>query len=498
MSTARRSERLVLALLLSALPTLAQAQIPVREYADRRAMLATRIDSGVIIAFGGVEPVNYWPAFFQLPSFQYLTGFPETDAVLVMVKRPGGTTATMFVPKRSAVQARWMGNRTSVAAIAGRVPGVNGRDIADLAKVTDSLAKAGMRFYVVPDVQTIDYADQDSLTRGSRFLTTMRSRYPALAVHSLDSVVTALRGKKSAAEIALLRKATQVSVKAHQEAMKATGPGCGEWEIQALMEGTFRRMGGDRPGYGSIVGSGPNATILHYFEDSRVMNDGELLLIDAASSFDHYSSDVTRTMPVNGRFTPAQKEIYQLVRDAQEAFVRQIRPGSSMTVSRDSGRTVITNGLVRLGLIESADAAFDPMEGMRCPPTGCRQVSLFATHGYGGHGIGLEVHDPSQYDQDMKARPGDVFTVEPGLYIDPDFINRLPDTPRNRAMLARVRPAIEKYKWIGVRIEDAYALTERGLEWLSTGAPREIDEIEALMAKPGPELPGGGSCGIKS
>ncbi len=277
--------------------------------------------------------------------------------------------------------------------------------------------------------------------------------------------------------------------------MKATAPGCGEYEIQALLEGTFRRLGGDRPGYGSIVGSGPNATVLHYMEDSRVMREGELLLIDAAGAFDHYSADVTRTLPVSGRFTPEQRDIYQIVLDAQAAFVRQIRPGSSLPVSNDSGKAVVTKGLLRLGLIESAGATFDPPPGMPCPASGCSQHSLYALHGYGGHGIGLEVHDPAQYYQAAnRFQPGDVFTVEPGLYFSPELLASLPDTPRNRAMLAKIRPAFERYKGMGVRIEDDYALTASGLEWLSTGAPREIAEVEALMRQRVPELPGGGGC----
>jgi len=277
--------------------------------------------------------------------------------------------------------------------------------------------------------------------------------------------------------------------------MKAIAPSCGENEIQAVLDGTFRRFGGDRPGYGSIVGSGKNATILHYMKDNDVLHDGDLILIDAATSFDHYSADVTRTMPVNGKFSPAQRDIYQIVRDAQEAFVRQIKPGVAYQVPSDSGRAVITKGLIRLGLIESDSATVDP-PGVSCGPSGCPQRGLYAWHGYGGHGIGLEVHDPAQYyGPKGQFRVGDVFTVEPGIYVSPDDWAALPDTPRNRAMRAKIGPAFEKYKWIGVRIEDDYALTGSGLENLSVGAPREMNEIEALMREPAPDVPGGGKCG---
>ncbi len=477
------------------LPAPAPAQIAPDDYAARRAALAAPLDSGVVIAFGAVEPVNYWPTFFQLPAFQYLTGFSESDAALVMVKRKGAVTETMFVPPRDPMNERFNGVRSGAEDLQGKI-GIAGRDIAQLRPDIDSLANSGLPFYVVPDLQTGDYVTEDSLTRGARFLSVLRQTHPWLVMHLLDTTVARMRARKSPAEIALLRKAAEISARAHQEAMKATAPGCGENEIQALLDGTFRRLGGDRPGYGSIVASGPNALTLHYMEDSRVMQDGELILIDAATSFDHYSADVTRTLPVSGRYTPEQRDIYQLVRDAQEAYVRQIKPGASLSVVTDSGRQVVSKGLVRLGLIESAAATFDGPAGMRCPPEGCPQRGLYVYHGYGGHGIGLEVHDPVQYyDAPNEFRSGDVFTVEPGLYFSPSLLASLPDTPKNRAMLAKIGPAFKKYQGIGVRIEDDYALTDAGLEWLSAGAPREIVEVEALMRQREPALPGGGTCG---
>ena len=176
--------------------------------------------------------------------------------------------------------------------------------------------------------------------------------------------------------------------------------------------------------------------------------------------------------------------------------MRQVRPGVSARVADDAGRAVIERGLTRLGLIDSVGATFDGPPG-QCAPGGCAQVWLYAIHGFGGHGIGLDVHDPAQYyGRNGRFGVGDVFTVEPGLYIDPEDIAGLPDTPKNRALRAKIAPAVEKYKWIGVRIEDDYALTESGLENLSTLAPREINEIEALMREPRSELPGGGRCGV--
>jgi Xaa-Pro aminopeptidase len=500
----RRSSLAIL--FFACIPVLGAAQDPfpgpnerisLAEYAARRAELTKGIDSGVVLAFGEVEPVYNWPTFFQAPAFQYLTGLGESDAVLVMVKRNGATTSTVFVPTRTRMEERWIGARTPVAGLQSKI-GINGRAISGLDPLIDSLAKSGLRFYTVSDARASDYMSEDSLTRGSRFLARLRAAHPSLVTASLDSTVDRLRAKKSPTEIALLRKATQISARGHREAMKALAPGCRENEIQAVLDGTFRRLGGDRPGYGSIVGGGKNATILHYMEDNDVLRDGDLLLIDAATSFAHYSSDITRTMPVNGKFTPAQRDIYQLVRDAQEAFVQQIKPGVGVGVANSAGRAVIERGLTRLGLIDSVGARFDAPPGINCPPGGCPQVAMYALHGFGGHGIGLEVHDPAQYyGRDGKFGVGDVFTVEPGLYISPDDIAALPDTPRNRALRAKIAPAVEKYKWIGVRIEDDYAITPTGVENLSAGAPREISEIEALMAQPRTELPGGGRCGVR-
>ena len=476
------------------------AQVPAQEYAARRAALLGKIDSGVVIAYGEVEPVSDWPTFFQLPHFQYLTGFGESNAVLLMVKRSGSgsATQTMFVPQQADFMARVLGKRTPASDLQ-RVTGIDGRDIAGLGATVDSLVASGLPLYVVPDVHMADFAAEDSLSRGSRLVAQLRTAHPNVKVTSLDSIVNRMRAKKSAGEIALLRRAVDISTTAHVEAMKAVAPGCGEYEIQALLEGTFRRLGGDRPAYGSIVGSGPNANVLHYMADSRVMRDGELLLIDAATSFGHYAADVTRTMPVNGTFTSAQRELYQLVRDAQEAYVRPMKDGVKEMESALAARAVYNSGLLRLGLIESDSAKFDPQPGAHCPPDGCPQRALYAWHGYGGHGIGLEVHDPAQYyEGDMVFRAGDVTTVEPGLYVDLDFIGTLPDTPRNRAMRAKLAPAFAKYGGMGIRIEDDYLITPTGSEWLSKGAPREAAEIEATMKQRPPELPGGGTCRPKA
>lgn len=472
--------------------------ISLSEYAARRAELTKPIDSGVVLAFGAVEPVVFWPTFFQLPAFQYLTGFGESDAVLVLVKRKGLEASTMFVPTRGRFRERFLGSRTPPSEIESKM-GIKGRNITAFPAFVDSLANTGLPFYIVPDIHASDWVAEDSLTRGSRFLAQLRATHSWLVTSSLDSTVNRMRARKSPTEIALLRRAAQITTRAHREAMKATAPGCRENEIQSVLDGTFRRLGGDRPGYGSIVGSGRNSTILHYMEDNDVLHDGDLILIDAATSFEHYSADVTRTIPVSGKFTQPQRDIYQLVQAAQAAYVRQIKPGGAVKVANDSGQTVLRKGLVRLGLMESDSATFDPPQGLFCPPSGCPQLWMYAWHGSGGHGIGLEVHDPAQYYSPKgQFGVGDVFTVEPGIYVSPYDLVTFPDTPKNRAMRTKIGPAFERYKWIGVRIEDNYALTASGLENLSVGAPKEIKDIESLMHEGSRDLPGGGTCGSRA
>jgi Xaa-Pro aminopeptidase len=266
------------------------------EHAARRDSLVARLDSGVVIAFGGVEPVDYWPPFTQLPSFAYLTGHGEPNAALVLVKRGAGRTAMLFVPARDPRFEVFNGPRLGPADTEART-GLAGRPLAALRPTIDSLLDAGLPLYVVRDVHAAENTRADSLTRGARFVETLRRQRPTLQAQALDTTVLRLRARKSAGEIALLRRATEISAVGHREAMRVAAPGCSEGDLQAVLEGTFRRLGGERPGYGSIVGSGPNALVLHYVDNTRTMRDGELVLIDAATAYRGYSSDITRTFP---------------------------------------------------------------------------------------------------------------------------------------------------------------------------------------------------------
>jgi Xaa-Pro aminopeptidase len=453
-------------------PALA-AQVPQSEYAARRAALVARMPDAVLLALGAREPSKDYLTFHQSPDFQYLTGYREPDAALVMVKRSGQTTGWIFVQPREPAREVWTGRRNGSEG-ATRLTGLTARPIGSLTATLDSLIGSGLPLVVVGEM------GGDFMSADAQFVERLRRRHTQLQVTDASAAVRQLRGTKSAAELALLRKAAEITVLAHQEAMRAIEPGMNEFEIQSLIEYTFRRNGADRPGFATIVGSGPNSTILHYNADDRFMQTGEVVVMDIGALYRGYSADVTRTVPVNGRFTPEQRAIYQIVRDAQAAAERQAKVGGATQAMDDSSRAVLAAGLARLGLIESPNAAFDAVEGTCVQPVqgGCSQLSLYYMHSL-GHGIGLEVHDPDQY-YGGRIQPGSAFTLEPGIYVGADVLDHLLDTPRNRALIAKLRPAVQRYANIGVRIEDDYLVTDRGVEWVSR-APREIEEIEALM-----------------
>ncbi len=477
----RRGWRVALALLaLAARATALRAQIPASEFAARRDSVAAHLDSGVVIAFGGRTPVTDFGPFYQLPAFRYLTDYPEPDAALVVVVRGGRPAATLFVTPIEPRRAMYYGRRPDSAAVA-RTLGLTSRPFAALAAVVDSLVAAGGPVYQLADYGDADFAQQDSLTRGRAFVAGLVARHPGLVVRDAHPVVDALRAHKSPAELALLRRAAEVSSAGHRAVLRLTDAKY-EYDLQAALESTFLRLGGARPAYGSIVGSGERGTQLHYMRDRGPLRPGELVVMDAATEYEGYAADVTRTIPVSGAFTAAQRTIYQLVRDAQAAAERNSRPGRSAVAAQDSSVAVRAAGLARLGLIDSVNATMDPPWAADCArtPQQCRQSQLWMIHGI-SHGLGLAVHDPAQYyTGDRTFRVGDAFTIEPGLYVSRAFLDALPDTPRNRAWIARVRPVVDRYSGTGVRIEDDYAITQAGLERLST-APREVGEIEALM-----------------
>jgi Xaa-Pro aminopeptidase len=458
------------------------AQIPEREYAARRDSLAKRVDSGVVIGFGGRTPITDFGPFHQLPAFHYLTNFDEPDAAFVMVVRHGVGTLTLFITPAEPRSAFYYGWRPDSAAVR-RIHALTARPFASLSVVADSLAATGLPLYTLNDFEDADFARADSLTRGRAFVRSVAERHAGLVVKDAHPLVDQLRARKSAAEVALLRRAAEISSEGHRATMVAAVPQH-EYELQAVLEYNFTRLGGTRPAYGSIVGSGQNGTQLHYMKDRGATKAGDLVVMDAATEYEGYAADITRTIPVSGTFTTEQRKIYQLVRDAQAAAERNSKPGRSAQMAQDSSVVVRARGLAAIGLIESEEATFDPPWQANCDrtPAACKQANFWMIHGI-SHGLGLAVHDPAQfYYDDRVFKPGDAFTIEPGIYVSARMLDALPDTPKNRVFIAKVKPIVARYENTGVRIEDDYIITETGLERISS-APREIAEIEALMKR---------------
>jgi Xaa-Pro aminopeptidase len=465
-------------LVLTALP--AAAQIPATEFAAPRDSLAARIDSGVVVAFGGRTLVQDFGTFFQLPAFHYLTNFDEPDAAFVMVVRQKKGQSTLFLSPINARTAFYYGRRVDSAS-SRAATGIVGRPFSSLRGVLDSLAGAGLPFYTLADFEDADFARADSLTRGQVAMRDLAARHPGLVVRDAHGIVNQLRARKSPAEQALIRKAAEISSEGHRAAMLTANPRH-EYELRAALEYTFTRLGAERPAYGSIVGAGVNGTQLHYMKDTDPARPGDIVVMDAAAEYRGYAADITRSIPVSGTYTPEQKQIYQLVRDAQDAAERNSKPGMKASAAQDSSVVVRAKGLAALGLTQGVDSTFDPPWPVDCGQqrSQCLQSNLWMIHGI-SHGIGLAVHDPVQASfGDRTYRIGDAFTIEPGIYISTRSLDALPDTPKNLAIIAAVKATVKKDENTGVRIEDDYIITEKGLERISL-VPREIAEIEALM-----------------
>lgn len=456
------------------------AQLPVAEFAARRDSLVRAFPDGVILALGAPEPVPDYVPFRQHPYLFYFTGFTEPGAALVIVKKGTERRELLFVQGRDPAREVWTGARLGVAGVRPRL-GLEGRDAANLSTVLDSLLAIHRTLHVLGDIGS----RMTERSLHDQFIDGLRTANPKIEVVDARREANRLRGRKSPAELERIRIASELSAQGHLAAFAAVQPGVAEFTLQAIAEATWRQAGGDGPAYGSIVGSGPNATTLHYNRSERVAQAGEVIVLDMATSYDGYAADITRTVPVSGRFSPAQREIYDVVLGAQVAAERQIRLGGQARAMTDSATAVLRNGLARLGLIESPEATYDC--GTAQQPRTCPQLQLFYMHGL-GHGIGLVVHDPEQYTLTGTFGIGSAFTIEPGIYVRENLLTILPDTPGNRRMAAKIAPAVARYANIGVRIEDDYLVTPAGVERVSAAVPREIEGIEALLAKPRPPL----------
>jgi Xaa-Pro aminopeptidase len=460
------------------------AQIPTAEYAARRDTVAAHLGDGVLLSFGAGESMTDEADFHQLPAFEYLTGYDRVNAVFVMAVLDGQITYQMlFEPPIDPRRALYDGFAPDSADLERRT-GLGLRDRDRLREVMDALASRGT-LWTVTDAHSRDYRSSDSLSAERYFVQRFWAAHPSVTVRSADALLDSLMVVKSPAEIALLRKAVDISVLGQLAAMKAVHSGANEGQIHALTDYTFRMAGASGPSFRAIIGSGPNSTSYHYRANDRVMQAGEVVVMDMGALYDGYAGDVTRTLPVNGRFTADQAAIYAIVRSAQQAAADVARAGAPVRDGDTAIRAIMDSELAKLGLTEGPGATFDPpwADAARCErvPVVCSQAFLYMAHGP-GHGIGLEVHDAGGYSYSPTGifQLNEVFTIEPGVYISTALLDMLADTPKNRAFIAKVRPMVERYNHIGIRIEDDYLVTPTGVEWLSK-APREINDIEAVM-----------------
>lgn len=422
-------------------------------FIQRRRRLLEEVGQGVLVLFAATPTLrnnDVTHEFRQDSDFYYLTGFDEPDAVLVLL---GGDAprSLMFVNPKDPEREVWDGVRAGVEG-AKALGFKEALPITELDEqlprlLTDRpalMARFGTEHLLDPRLVKALAMARRQTRRGATC--------PA-SVFDASVLIHEMRRKKDAAEVHLLERAVAITCDAHLAAMAKAAPGVYEYEIDALLRATFRAQGSERVAYEPIVGSGPNATVLHYVKNRRQLRDGDLLLIDAGCEYDYYSADVTRTFPVSGRFSREQREIYDLVLAAQKASIAAAGPGATLELIHDAAARVISDGLVALGVLQvSADAAY--AEG------GYKPFFMHKT----SHYLGMDVHDVGSYFEGGKPRPlepGVVITVEPGLYFPADA----PDVAA-------------RYRGIGVRIEDDVLIENLGVRVLSDGAPKEPDDVE--------------------
>jgi len=394
----------------------------------------------------------------QDSDFLYLTGFDEPEAIAVIAPAHKEHKYTLFVRPRDPEREIWDGRRAGIEGARAEFGADAAFPIGEFKeKLADLLNGATNLYYRIGN----GHAEMDeTIVKRIRHLREMgrRGMSAPQAIIDTGTIIHEMRLFKSEEEIEFMQRAADIASEGHIEAMKQARPGMKEYEIEALVEYVFRKNGASGPAYTSIVGSGANATVLHYINNDGTLADGDLLLIDAGAEYRGYASDITRTFPVNGRFTSAQRDIYDLVLKTQMACVEKVRPGANVDELKSYSIELLTEGMVRLGLLQG-----DPKKLIEE-----EKYKQFYMHGL-GHFLGLDVHDVGRYqikDEARRLEPGMVMTIEPGLYIAPGT----KDIP-------------EKYLGIGVRIEDDVLVTEDGNRVLSSKAPKEAEEIEELMAK---------------
>ena len=435
--------------------------IPKSEYARRRKALMAQMEPNSIAilpaAAVAIRNRDVEHVYRQDSDFQYLSGFPEPEAVVVLIPGREYGEYVLFCRERNPARELWDGLRAGQEGAIRDFGADDAFPINDIDDILPGLIEGRDRVYSAmgsnPEFDR-HLMDWINVIRSKAHL----GAQPPNEFVALDHLLHDMRLYKSAAEVKVMREAAQISARAHVRAMQASRAGLHEFSLEAELDYEFRKGGAKMPAYGSIVASGRNACILHYQENDAVLKDGDLVLIDAGCEIDCYASDITRTFPVSGRFSPEQKAIYELVLKSQEAAFAAIGPGKHWNQAHEATVHVITAGLVELGLLQGdvgeliVNEAFKPFYMHRA-----------------GHWLGMDVHDVGDYKVGGEWRVlevGMALTVEPGIYIAPDNQN-----------------VAKKWRGIGVRIEDDVVVTKQGCDILTDGVPKTVAAIEALMAE---------------
>lgn len=401
----------------------------------------------------------------QNSDFFYLTGFEEPDAIAV-ISPSKEKKYTLFVRPRDPEREIWDGYRAGVEGAVRDYSADEALPVAEFdAKLAELLNGPTSLYYAFgngsPELDA-KIIRQLGLMRE----TNRKPLEPPAKIVDPTTIIHEMRVLKSAAEVEIMQRAADIAAEAHVEAMKAVRPGMKEYEVEAMIEACFRREGAAGASYTSIIGSGANATVLHYITNMDTLRDGDLLLVDAGAEYKGYASDITRTFPINGKFTQAQRDIYDLVLETQMSCIDMVRPGVRLEDLKTHSVELLTEGMVRLGLLKG-----DPKQLIEE-----KKYMQFYMHNL-GHYLGIDVHDAGRYYFNGESRPaeaGMVMTIEPGLYISPDTRN-IPEGFNHDVP--------EKYLGIGVRIEDDVLVTENGARVLTHKVAKDPQEIEVLMAK---------------
>ena len=446
--------------------------IPAAVFARRRRALLARMGPGSIALLPAASETprnrDVHHPFRQDSDFYYLTGFPEPEAIAVLA--PGGEHEfLLFCRERDPHMEIWHGRRAGPQGAMERYGVDNAHPIAEIDKLLPPLLENRERvFYAIGYNPEFDRRMMGWLNQ-VRGKARTGVRAPALFV-ALEHLLHAMRLRKEPEEIAVMRESARIAAEAHQRAMRACRPGRMEYELEAEILYTFIRHGAGWA-YPSIVGGGDNSCILHYTENNAPLRDGDIVLIDAGAELDGYASDITRSFPVNGRFSGEQRAIYELVLAAQKAAIDQVRPGRHFNEPHDAAVRTLTEGLAALGLLQG-----DVEELIKA-----EQHKPFYMHRT-GHWLGMDVHDVGDYKTGEDWRifePGMVTTIEPGLYIPAG--GKILDAHWARLGVHLETELDERWQRIGIRIEDDVLVTDDGHEILTAAAPKEVDEIEALM-----------------